>query len=115
MTKIERFEKAQAAYRLADAKCDEIEIALAVKYGPRFQESWAARSERKALATARAAKNRAATRVFKALEGSPRDWMGGVPSHWVCAKLTSDDAFKSKAEALSVVPPLAYGSVSPMV
>lgn len=40
---------------------------------------------------------------------SPRNWRTGVPAFWVCEHLTEADALT--ADRLSVVPPVAYGSL----
>lgn len=109
--KRERFERSQEAYRKASALVDALDIHLSVRYGRR---EWASVAERRSLDKARALQRRCAERVFKALDGAPRDWMHGVPSHWVCGDLTVDDAFRPKTEPLSVTPPIACGSTQAM-
>jgi hypothetical protein len=108
-----KFEAAQKAACVARRAIDEIEIDLAVKYG-RGNERWASRAEQKRLEQRRAQWDRACDRVWRMLQGAPRDWGTGVPVWWICEKLTYDDAFRPTNEPLSVVPPLSYGQTAPI-
>lgn len=103
----EVFDALRAKYRSAKATLDDADIALHVKYGRNFQDSWLSRAEAKALASAKAAVDKAGKKFFDHLQSfSPRDWSYGVPIHWLYEDLTYEDAARPTTERLSVVPVL---------
>lgn len=103
----EQWQRSQEAYRRAQEALEGVERNLRLQYGDIF---WARAGDRKRLDALRARRDRIANQMIGFLiKYSPRGegWRYGVPLHWICAELTFEDALTS--EALSVVPPLAYG------
>lgn len=110
MSPRERFEALRARYLAAQARRADHEAVLRQKYGPGVQDSWMRSPEARRRERLREGEDRARRKFFDHLQAvSPRDWSAGVPYHWLCEKLTFEDAVRPANEALSVVPPLAYG------
>lgn len=84
-------------------------------YGPAWERSWLSRQQSREWDRLKASKGRAEDAMFDYIASeSPRDWSRGVPFAWVCRELSYEDASRPKTEALSVVPPLSYGSSEPV-
>ncbi len=110
-----RFDALRAKYLAAKKRCDDLDIALAVKFGRSYERSWLKAGDRKALERAQAARDKAGDALFDHVQSfSPRDWSCGVPADWVRESLTYEDAARPAGEALSVTPPLAYGVTAAM-
>lgn len=110
----ERFETLRQQYLDADRKRDEHDSALRSKYGRGWRPWWLTAAEERAANRLRNAHDKASREFFGHLQSiSPRDWSYGVPAYWLYEKLTFEDAVRPASEALSVVPPLAYGATVP--
>lgn len=104
----DRFERLRAAVLAKRAVKDSVRRTLELKYG-QCNLNWCTAKEVKIQLAAQAAYDKAADRMHALLEASPRDWKEGVPTAWAVEELSYDDACKPLSEALSVVPPMAYG------
>ena len=109
------FDKLRARYLDRYGKWSEFHTAMRAKYGGDYRESWFTTTETRKDMKLREAMN-AAQKAFidYITEISPRYWKSGVPVHWLCEKLTYEDAVRPVDQALSVVPPLAYGATDPI-
>lgn len=112
-----RFDSARATVLLAAERRDAHTMALSIRYGSHGKphSSWLTSPERKRCEQLDAAYDRAAARMWKLLEASPRDWRAGVPSAWVVEQLPYADAVAPLGTPLSVVPPCAWGYREPLV
>lgn len=106
-----RFEKLRAAVLAKRAERDAYDHAMHLNYGAGWRLTWLTKTEQTKWNRLCAAYYKAADRMHALLEASPRDWKSGVPTAWVVEELPFEDACKPISEALSVVPPMAYGCV----
>jgi len=103
----ERFETLQAQIRALLREKGERLVALHVKYGS-ANTHYASKGEKAPIDRLNTRIGRLSDKLFALLADiSPRDWRSGVPCHWAITKLTYDDA--TTRDALSVIPPAAYG------
>lgn len=111
----EKFDALRAKYLAASAKWKEQDVVFSLKYGSGYRDSWLKSSDRKARERSYAAVEKTGDALFAHVQSiSPRDWSRGVPQYWVLGELTFEDAVRPVGEALSVVPPLSYGSTRPI-
>lgn len=98
--------------RVARETLNMLEKSLAARYGwADGWRSWLGRTDRKMLEVKRRAVTAIEDQIFALLdEISPRNWRSSVPARWVASDLTWEDATRPLGQALSVVPPLAYGA-----
>lgn len=90
-------------------------MALRLKYGSDFKDHWLSAGDRKKAERLSEAREKAGDAFFEHVKAiSPRDWSRNVPMCWVLMDLTYEDAVRPVGEALSVAPPLGYGSTVPM-
>lgn len=110
-----RFDRLRAKYVAAWWKHSEANTAVRIKYGDGFRESWLTAGERAKLERTGLARDKAGGAIVAYIQAiSPRDWSRGVPVHWLYDEVTYEDVVRPVGEKLSVVPPLAYGVVTPM-
>ena len=110
-----RWDDLHAALAKADEAVEEIEHQFRLKYGHSYQSSWLKKTDRDKLEKLRDRADKIGEKIFELVDRiSPRDWASGVPSWWVRHDLTWEDMIRPKNEPLSVVPPLSYGSTTPM-
>ncbi len=106
-----KFTALRARYLTARSKVDAIEMAHAVKYGPGWTLAWLKRGDAAKLEDARCAVDKTTAAFHAHLAAiSPRDLSYGIPSHWLCEKLTFEDATRPVGEPLSATPPLSWGA-----
>ncbi len=106
-----RFDVLRSRYVATEAKRSALDSAHRVKYGRDYSDAWLSRGDAARFESARAASDKAGLAFRAHLTAiSPRDWSYGVPCHWVCERLTYEDAVRPANEPLSVVPPLSYGA-----
>jgi hypothetical protein len=110
-----RWDDLHAAYAKAEDAESAYGLSFVSKYGSQYERSWLTRGQQKKLEDLRDRKDKIGDKIFELVERvSPRDWSHGVPAHWIRRDLTWEDAIRPKSEPLSVVPPLSYGSSTPM-
>jgi hypothetical protein len=110
-----RFQALRDRYLRADAALSALRSTFTAKYSGAYDRTWLLKGERDREDRAVAAVDRAGAAFFAYLQSiSPRDWSTGVPAHWLCEKLSYDDAVRPRGEPLSVVPPLSYGATRPV-
>jgi hypothetical protein len=105
------FDRARARYLDAQSREDTYRLEVILrKYGSlRPSVSWLNRTETAKLETFARARDRAGEALLAVLDRvGCRQWRSGVPYHWIMSNLSWDDA--TTRDALSVVPPCAYGS-----
>lgn len=110
-----RFDALRARYAELTRKWGEQDIAMRVKYGSGYNESWLKRSEALVLVKLRNACLAVGDMLFAHVQAiSPRNWSRNVPAYWVRSELTYEDAVRPLNEPLSVVPPLSHGATEAM-
>jgi len=101
-----QWDSAQARYNeLYERRRDEV-IAAEVKWQ---NVKWASTAVQKKIDSLQSQLDKVSDRIYAMLESSPRNWTSGVPTWYVCLKLSYDDAFSPLGSPLSKEPPKAYG------
>jgi len=112
-----RWDELHAAYAKASEAAHEYDLQLARKYGSTYQPSWLKKGDRDKQDALRARADKIGDKIVELLvRVSPRGqaWLSGVPAHWIRSDLTWEDAIRPRDESLSVVPPTAWGSTTPI-
>lgn len=105
----EKFDKLRAKWLAIAEERRQMEIDAHVKYGPSGLD-YAPASMKKRWTKLREMESKISDPFFELLgRVSPRDWMSGVPFHWVLGELPWEDVVRPAGEKLSVTPPIPYG------